>query len=174
VDPRPEVLAPGGSVEAIRAALAGGAAAVYLGVGALNARARARNLGPEQLPAVVEWIHGAGARVHVTLNLPLRETDVAEAARTLIACRDAGADAVILRDPLLMQAAREFAPDLEVHASTQFGVDSPAMARAARDLGCRRAVLARELSAARIRRGVQPGKSLKRSPGNKRRALTLQ
>lgn len=154
---RPEILAPGGSIEAIEVALARGADAVYLGVGSLNARARARNLTEAELPGVVDYVHSFGARVYAALNVPLQPDSVAAAARTLAACHDAGVDAVIARDPVLMQAARDRFPDLPLHASTQFGVSDPTSARRARDLGCTRAILAREASredVARIRREV--------------------
>jgi putative protease len=143
---RPEILAPGGSIEAIGVAVANGADAVYAGVGPLNARARARNLMPDQLAGVASLLHAAGRRLYVTLNLPLRPATVEETARTLVLCRHAGADAVIVRDPVLMEAAAAHFPDLPLHASTQAGVATPAAARRVRDLGCSRVVLARELS----------------------------
>lgn len=154
---RPEILAPGGSIEAIEVALAQGADAVYLGVGSLNARVRARNLPESELSAAVAYVHSFGARVYATLNVPLQPDNVEASARTLAACHDAGVDAVIVRDPELMQAARRRFPELPLHASTQFGVCDPVSAKRARDLGCRRVVLAREVSrddVARIRREV--------------------
>ncbi len=154
---RPEILAPGGSIEAIEVAMTRGADAVYLGVGSLNARARARNLTEAELPWVVAYVHSFGARVYAALNVPLQPENLEGTARTLAACHDAGVDALIVRDPVLMQVARDRYPDLPLHASTQFGVSDPTSARRARDLGCRRVVLAREVSrddVARIRREV--------------------
>jgi putative protease len=154
---RPELLAPAGDLDALEAAAGRGADAVYFGVGALNARVKAANLGAGQLPGVVRWLHGRGVRAYVTLNVPVQPSTVDETARVLAAAGWAGVDAVIVRDPLLMQAARGRVAGLEVHASTQFGVASVETARLARALGCTRAVLARELSAgaiARIRREV--------------------
>ncbi|MBM4394261.1 MAG: U32 family peptidase [Deltaproteobacteria bacterium] len=145
-DNRPELLAPGGSVEAIEAALANGADAIYVGLGPLNARARARNLTEAQFPGVADFAHACGARVHVALNVPLRPDTVADAARTLASARFGGADAVILRDPALMRASADLFPDLPVHASTQAGVAGPTAARRMRDLGCARVILAREMS----------------------------
>ncbi len=154
---RPEILAPGGSIEAIEVALAHGADAIYLGVGTLNARTRARNLTEGELPGVVAYVHSFGAKVYAALNVPLQPGQIEDAARTLAACHDAGVDAAIVRDPVLMQVASRRYPDLPLHASTQFGVMDPTSARRARDLGCRRVILAREVSredVARIRREV--------------------
>ncbi len=143
---RPEILAPGGSIESIEAAVNNGADAVYLGVGNLNARARAGNLGEDQLAGMVRYCHAAGTRVHVTLNIPVTTLNMSETARVLALCHQAGADAVIVRDPVLMKAAARVVPDLPVHASTQAGVHSVETARRMADLGCRRIILARECS----------------------------
>ena len=151
-DRRPEILAPGGSLEAIEVAVARGADAIYAGVGSLNARVRARNLSPEVLPAVVRYCHEAGTRLYVTLNVPLREEALGEACRVLAACHLAGVDGVILRDFDLMRLCREEFPDLQVHASTQAGVRSVETARRAAEAGCSRVILARECSREDIRR----------------------
>lgn len=154
---RPEVLAPGGSLEAIEVAVGRGADAVYAGVGVLNARARAANLTEAQLPGVVEYVHGAGARLYVPLNVPLRAEQRDQTARVLAGCEASGVDAVILRDPALMRVCRDRFPDLAVHASTQAGIHTVETARRAADLGCRRVILARECSRddiARIRHAL--------------------
>jgi len=149
---RPEVLAPGGSTDAIIAAVQAGADAVYVGVGPLNARTRAANLTQDQLPAVVRYAHSAGAAIHVALNVPVTRSTLADAAETLAAAWLSGADAVIVRDPILMRLAAQHFPGMALHASTQFGVLGPAGAHRARDLGCTRLILARELSLDEIRR----------------------
>ena len=150
-----EVLSPGGSLEAIEAAVGNGCNAVYLGVGSLNARVRAQNLAPDQLAGVVDWLHSAGVRAYVTLNVPVRPENLADTARLLALAHRAGADAVIARDPLVMRAAVALFPGMEVHASTQHGVATVAAARRAREMGCARVILARELSAAAIGRIVR-------------------
>jgi len=173
VQGRPEILAPGGSLEAIEVAAGHGADAVYAGVGTLNARARSANLTEAQLPGVVEFLHGArgdsasagsfpgkpagsvsvlgraagaGAKLYVPINVPLRPEDREETARVLALCEACGVDAVILRDPSLMRLCRDRFPTLAVHASTQAGVHSVETARRAAELGCRRVILARECS----------------------------
>ena len=133
------------------AAVAAGADAVYFGVEDLNARAKADNVAQEQLPAVVDWLHGQRVNAHVALNVPITEASFPRAAAILATSWLSGADAVIVRDPLLMTLCREVFPGMEVHASTQFGVVGPAMARRAQALGCSRAILARELSIRSIR-----------------------
>jgi collagenase-like PrtC family protease len=154
---RPEILAPGGSLQAIEAAMAHGADAVYAGIGSLNARVRAQNLTEGQLPGVVEYVHSFGARFYAALNVPLQPGNVAATARTLALCHDAGIDAVIVRDPVLMELVHSRYPGLEIHASTQYGAADVGSVRAARDLGCQRVILARECSRddiARIRAEV--------------------
>ncbi len=149
---RPEVLSPGGSPDAIDSALAHGADAVYAGVGSLNARTRADNVGAERLPALVRYVRSAGARLYVALNVPVTRHSLADAVRTLAAAWLSGANAVILRDPILMRLAARSLAGMEIHASTQFGVLGPGSARRAAELGCTRAILARELSLTDIRR----------------------
>ena len=133
---RPEVLAPGGSLEAIEVAVSHGADAVYAGVGSLNARVRAANLTIEQLPGVADFCHQGGARLYVTLNVPLRSEDHPEVARVLAACEAGGVDAVIVRDVALMRVCRQLFPGLAVHASTQAGVHSVETARRVAEAGC--------------------------------------
>ena len=149
---RPELLAPAGGVDAMRAAVHHGADAVYFGVGSLNARAGADNLRPEQLPGIVRWLHARGVKAYMTLNLPFRARDEREVSELIGLAEASAVDALIVRDPIIMHAVRELAPTLTLHASTQFTVHSVESARRAVALGCRRAVLARELSREQIRR----------------------
>ena len=148
----PEVLAPGGSLDSIAAALTHGADAVYVGVGSLNARVRAANLDIDGLRRVVALAHARGARIHVALNVPVSPQTLPAALEILAWAWLSGADAVILRDPLLMTICREVLPELPVHASTQAAAAGPGRARALMELGCRRVILARECSLAEIRR----------------------
>src|SRR6185369_3879045 len=143
---RPEVLAPAGTPEALDAALRAGADAVYFGLSAFNARARARNFADEELAPALEKLHRHGVRGYVTLNTLVFDGELAAMEQALRAASDAGADAVIVQDVGVARLAREIAPDLPVHASTQMTcTDAGAVAFAA-SLGVRRVVLARELS----------------------------
>lgn len=147
---RPEILAPAGSPAVLTAALEAGADAVYLGLKQLNARRGAENFLPENLAGHVEAAHRRGARVHLTLNIDLTQREIGLAVRTLELARRARVDAVLVRDPALLAFAPLF-PELEFHFSTQAGISSSAGVAAARALGLRRVVLARELSGAEIR-----------------------
>ncbi|WP_270848861.1 peptidase U32 family protein, partial [Candidatus Collinsella stercoripullorum] len=120
----PELLAPAGSLDALLAALAAGADAVYTGLGALNARAAACDLTEADLARACALAHARGARVYVTENVYLREGEAPRALALARAARDAGADALIVADAGLARLLREELPDLELHLSTQAGVMS--------------------------------------------------
>jgi len=150
---RPEILAPAGDLESLRASLAAGADAVYLGLDeGFNARARAQNFSRENLPAVVAEVHRAGARLYVTMNTLVFEPELAHLASVLQAIAEAGVDALIVQDPAVALAARALCPALELHASTQMTISSPEGAEFARTLGITRVVVPRELSVAEITR----------------------
>jgi len=144
-------LSPGGSIEAICAAVEHGADAVYFGIGPANARVRAANIAASDSLSVVSRLHDRGVKAYTALNVPVQENTVSDLASGLAAAWFAGADAVILRDPLLIEFARTRLPGLAIHASTQAGVLDVGSAARARDAGCVRAILARELSLAEIR-----------------------
>jgi putative protease len=140
-----ELLAPAGAGEALEAALRSGASAVYLGLRTLNARRRARNFTPDELPDAVQRAHQAGARVYLTLNIDLTQRELGQAARMLELARQCGVDAVLVRDPALL-ALKPLFPKVEFHFSTQTCMANSADVQAARTLGIRRIVLARELT----------------------------
>ena len=140
-----EVLAPAGDLSCLEAALEAGADAVYLGLGELNARRRARNFTPEEFARAVALAHAKGARVYLTLNIDLAERELGEAARVLALAQAAGADAVLVKDPALL-LLRPATPKPQFHFSTQTGMTNRADVTAVGGLGAARAVLARELS----------------------------
>lgn len=149
----PELLAPAGDPESLAAALAAGADAVYFGVDeGFNARARAANFPVEGLPQTVATIHNAGARACLTLNTLVFEGELPAVERLIRAAAQAGVDVLIVQDPAVALLARELCPQLELHASTQMTIASPAAARFAQELGCTRVVVPRELSLDEIRR----------------------
>jgi putative protease len=149
---RPEILAPAGDPAALRAALAAGADAVYFGLDeGFNARARARNFPLAELPETVALVHRAGAKAYVTVNTLVFEPELEHAERVLRGMAAAGVDAIIVQDPAIALLAREICPQLDVHASTQMTIASPAAAELARDLGANRVVVPRELSVDEIR-----------------------
>ena len=148
----PELLAPAGDRDCLRAAIENGADAVYFGLQTHNARARATNFAIEELPEIMASLHRRGVRGYVTLNTLIfpAELEGAEALVRRIAA--AGADAIIAQDMGLCRLARETAPGLEVHASTQMSITSAEGVKFAESLGCSRVILARELSLVEIAR----------------------
>lgn len=143
---RPELLAPAGDWECVRAAVANGADAVYFGLPRFNARLRADNFTEDDLGPVVEFLHAHGKKAFVTLNTLVFTRELPDLEDYLLKLQDAGVDAIIVQDLGVARLARDVAPDVEVHASTQMTITSPEGAKFAASLGVTRIVLARELS----------------------------
>lgn len=143
---RPEVLAPAGDEECLQAAVRAGADAVYFGVQAFNARARATNFAAADLPRLMGTLHAAGVKGYVTLNTLIFDDELDEVEATVRACADAGADAIIVQDLGVLALARAIAPALPVHASTQMTCTDAAAVDLVARLGVSRVVLGRELS----------------------------
>lgn len=148
---RLELLAPAGGMESLKAALAHGANAVYLGLDALNARRGAQNFDRAALLEAAGLCAGVGADIHLTLNTLLFEQETAQAVELLRTACEAGVRAVIVQDPGAARLVRECAPQLALHASTQMAVHNLAGVLEAARLGFSRVVLARELSLEEIR-----------------------
>jgi U32 family peptidase len=142
---RPELLAPAGGPDALKAAVKAGADAVYLGLNCLNARRGAENFSLNGLQSATEYAHKNGVKVFLTLNtmVSCRETGVA--ARILQAASDIGVDAVLITDPMFLPLIGLY-PSISFHFSTQAAIENSAAISAAKELGLSRAVLARELS----------------------------
>ena len=148
-DPRPvepELLAPAGDWECLRAAVANGADAVFFGLSRFNARMRADNFREDELPAITSFLHAHGVKAYVTLNVLIFTDELDDAIAELQALHDAAVDAVIIQDVGLAEISRRMFPDLRVHASTQMTITSPEGVRFAEGLGVKQVVLARELS----------------------------
>jgi putative protease len=152
VRPRPELLAPAGDWEALRAAVANGADAVYFGLSAFNARHRATNFTLEELPTVMGYLHERNVRGYVAFNTLIFSGELAEAARFVSAIAAAGADAVIVQDLGLACLIHRMAPALPLHASTQMTLTEPRGIEFVKRLGIERVILARELSADEVQR----------------------
>src|SRR5687767_15124894 len=148
----PELLAPAGDWEAMRAAVANGADAVYFGLSNFNARHRAANFTLEELPKVVEYLHAHNVRGYVAFNTLIFSDELPDALRTIRAIAEAGADAVIVQDLGLAVLVGRMCPGLAVHGSTQMTLTEPLGVEFVKSLGVRRVILARELSANDIRR----------------------
>jgi putative protease len=140
----PELLAPAGSLDAVRAAVANGADAVYLGAGGFNARDDGAQLTLDELATACRVAHAAGSRIYLTLNVLIKPQELVPALTLLGQAIDCGIDAVIVQDLGLVRLIRAVYPGLEVHGSTQMTVHDPAGAVAVRALGVHRIVIARE------------------------------
>ena len=147
---RPELLAPAGGPEALRAAVQCGADAVYLGFGAFNARRNAKNFTEAEFRAAVRYCHGRGVKVYLTLNTLLFDRELSAAAQTAVLASAIGVDAILVQDLGVLQAVRAAAPDLPLHASTQMTVHNTDGALQAREMGLQRVVLAREMAKEQI------------------------
>lgn len=141
-----ELLAPAGDWEALRAAAANGADAVYFGLSNFNARHRATNFALEELPEVIDYLHGRNVRGYVTLNTLVFSDELPDIARTIAKIATAGTDAVIVQDLGLARLIGLVAPGLPVHGSTQMTLTEPRGIEFVRRLGVQRVILARELS----------------------------
>ncbi|MBQ5754974.1 MAG: DUF3656 domain-containing protein [Oscillospiraceae bacterium] len=143
---RLEILAPAGNEEMLRAAVFAGADAVYLGFSGFNARASAGNFTAETLREAVSFCHGRGVRVHVALNTTVYPHEMKALAAAITAIAQTGADALIVQDLAVAALAREIAPELCLHGSTQMSVHSLEGACQLGRMGFSRVILARELS----------------------------
>lgn len=143
---KPELLAPAGDWECLKAAVTAGADAVYFGLPAFNARLRAENFTEADLPLVMDYLHARGRRGYLTLNVLIFPSELVEAERLLRWVGESKVDAIIVQDLGLVRLAREVCPQVEIHASTQMTLTSPEGVAFARRQGISLAVLARELS----------------------------
>ncbi len=142
----PELLAPAGNWDCVRAAVANGADAVYFGLPRFNARLRADNFSEAELPEVVAFCHRHGVKTYVAFNTLVFTDELEAAADYLRLLNRAGVDALIVQDVGLVRLACALTPELPIHASTQMTITSPEGVEFARELGVERVVLARELS----------------------------
>ena len=142
------MLAPVGGWEQLKAAVAHGADAVYFGINdGFNARARAHNFHFHELEEVMAFLGEYGVKGFACLNVLVFEEEVERVTRSLLALERAGVDAVIVQDQGVMTLAKQVAPGLKIHASTQASVSSlQGSVYTARNLGAERVVVGRELS----------------------------
>lgn len=143
---KPELLLPAGSPEALSAAFANGADAVYLGLGSFSARNRAKNFNPYQFKSAVNYAHSLQKKVYLTVNTLLRNDETAELLDLLNVAEDAGVDGVIIQDWGVYRIIRKHFPSLSLHGSTQMGCHNSAGTKLAAELHFKRIILARELT----------------------------
>ncbi len=148
---KPELLAPAGDMERLRAAVDYGADAVYLGGKNFGMRSAPANFSCQELEEGVALCHRRGVKVYVTCNTLPRNQELPEMVPFLKFCQEAGVDGFILSDLGVLALAKKHAPQVERHISTQFGVVNYAAAQACFELGASRVVLAREVPLSEIR-----------------------
>lgn len=140
----PELLAPVGGEEQLRAAVENGADAVYMGGRMFNARVNAGSFGGDQLKESVRYAHSKGVKVYITLNTLVKDEELEEAVSVAKECYLSGVDALIVQDYGLARVLRRRVPQMELHLSTQGTVYDLDGVLEAKDLGFERVVLARE------------------------------
>lgn len=150
-----EILAPAGSFESMKAAVAAGADAVYLGGSRFGARAFADNPDDAQLLEAIDYVHLHGRRIYLTVNTLVKERELSDLIPYLLPCYEQGLDAVIVQDMGVFRVIREAFGDLPIHCSTQMTITNPRSALMLLELGASRIVTARELSLQEIREIVQ-------------------
>ena len=143
---RTELLAPAGSLAGLKAVIAAGADAVYVGGTRFGARAYADNPGEEDLLYGIDYAHLRGAKVYMTVNTLLKEEEMDSLCSYMEPYVRCGLDAVLVQDFGVLVMLREAFPDLPLHASTQMTVTGPEGAALLREYGVTRVVPARELS----------------------------
>lgn len=147
----PELLAPAGNMDSLRAALHFGADAVYGGMKQYGLRAFAGNFDPDALKEAVTLVHQAGKKFYVTMNSYPFDDELEGFAEAAALAAEIGVDAAIAADPGAILTLRKKVPQLPVHVSTQANTVNAPAAELYRDLGCERVILAREMSLDRIR-----------------------
>jgi putative protease len=147
---KPEVMSPAGYWPQLHAAIEAGADAVYFGLKHFSARAKT-GFSLAELPAVMRALHLRGVRGFLTFNTLVFEHELEQAARTIYAIAEAGVDAMIVQDYGIVNIAREIAPELELHGSTQMSITNVDGVRLAQSFGIQRVNLARELSLEEVR-----------------------
>ena len=147
----PEVLSPAGTLRGLKTAVDYGAAAVYCGGKAFGMRSAPKNLSLEDFEEGSRYAHERGARVYVTCNVLPRNNEIAAMREYVGQLKDTGVGALIVSDIGVMMMARQVAPNLELHVSTQAGVTNYQAANAFYELGARRVVLAREMDLQAVR-----------------------
>lgn len=143
---RPELLSPAGDMERLRMALTFGANAVYLSGKHFGMRGGCGNFDEADLRKAVELCHARNVRVHVTVNTLPRDDEMAAMPTYLELLNEIGVDALIVADLGVFNLSKKYAPNCELHVSTQTGIVNSQTAEGWYDLGAKRVVLAREMS----------------------------
>ena len=150
-----EILAPAGGFDSVVAAVRSGTDAVYLGEKRFSARASAKNFSDEELRQAVAYCHIHGVKVYVTLNTLVFDEEFPALADAIRTAAEADADALIVQNMGVARLAKQLAPDLPLHASTQMSVHTASGVQALYEMGFKRVVLAREMSREEIKEAAK-------------------
>lgn len=142
----PELLSPAGSPEALRAAVAGGADAVYFGAKSFSARSFAENFDEDAIKNAVRYCRALGVKTYMTVNIQLSDRELGEAAETIFRAYRYGVDAFIVADVGLANYVHTVCPEIELHASTQATGLNVYSADELKKIGFSRVVAPREIS----------------------------
>lgn len=156
---KPELLAPVGHMEALKAAIFAGADGVYLGGKEFNARINAANFSRDELVEAVEYCHIFGVRIYVTINILLKDKELKQVLEYIHFVYKIGVDALIIQDIGLFYLIKRIFPNLPLHSSTQMFIHGLPGAKLLEELGFERIVLARELTAIEIKHIVDHTKA---------------
>ena len=151
-----ELLAPAGSMEALKAAVSNGADAIYLGMQKFGARAYSSNFDLQSLKEAIRYAHLRDVKIYVTMNTIVFEDEISEMEEQLWALNEIGADGVIVQDLAVFNYIVDHFADMEAHCSTQMGIDDAEGALLFKELGAKRIVLARET-------GIEQVKEIKKA-----------
>jgi len=142
----PELLSPAGSFEALKAAIEGGADAIYMGGASFNARINAENFGRESMREAIKLAHVYGVKLYQTVNVMVLDKERGDFLRSAEESARAGIDAFIVSDMGAASILHEYLPEIPLHASTQMSIHNASGAKLLEDYGFTRVVPARELS----------------------------
>jgi putative protease len=141
-----ELLAPGGDVDAIKAAIIAGADAVYCGLDSFNARNRASNISFDELVGVIRLAHQYQCEIFLTLNIVILEREFTTLAKLLSRLVNTTLDGVIVQDIGMFNLIKKHFPSLDIHASTQLTTHNAGQIGFLKKLGASRVNLSRELN----------------------------
>lgn len=141
-----ELLSPSGDMERLKLALKFGADAIYVGGEQFGMRTNPSNFKADELKTAVELVHSAGKKLYLTCNTLPRNNEIDALPEYLRYVADLGVDALIIADMGVLSLAKKYAPDVDIHMSTQVGIVNYQAANALYELGAKRIVTARELS----------------------------
>lgn len=148
----PEILAPAGSFESLKAAVAAGCDAIYIGGSRFGARAYADNPDDDEMLRAIDYCHLHGVKIYMTVNTLLKEREMDELYSFLKPYYEAGLDAVIVQDVGVLKCVHRWFPDIEIHASTQMTITMGVSDKLLKKYGVTRIVPARELTIGELER----------------------